>query len=73
MTEYEVLIESINPCGGEQYAQREILEIETADPVAYAAENSPYPVLKQERNSGGDLVITTGNGAGYIKRYTFTE
>ena len=35
MKEYEVTIESMNPCGGEQFAQREIREIETDDPIAW--------------------------------------
>lgn len=32
MHEYEVLIETINPCGGEAHAAREFKQIEAASP-----------------------------------------
>ena len=35
MKEFEVATEYINPCGGSEYAIREIFEIETSDPVEY--------------------------------------
>ena len=35
MQEYEVLIETINPCGGEAHANKEFREIETDSPEAY--------------------------------------
>ena len=37
MHEYEVLIETINPCGGEAHAAREFKQIEAASPEAYVA------------------------------------
>ena len=73
MKEYEVLKESINPCGGEQYAIKEFMEIETADPAAFVDGNTRFPIMEQGKNSSGDLVITCGDGKGYIVRYTFTE
>ena len=73
MKEYEVLKESINPCGGEQYAIREFMEIETADPAAFVDGNTRFPIMYQGKNRDGDLVITCGDGKGYIVRYTFTE
>lgn len=73
MTEYEVIIEAMNPCGGSQYATRTFQEIETDDPQAYVRENSPYPLLETDRNPSGDLVITTGNEKGYRMIFTFTE
>ena len=73
MKEYEVLKESINPCGGEQYAIKEFMEIETADPAAFVDGNTRFPIMDQGKNSDGDLVITCGDGKGYIVRYTFTE
>ena len=33
MNEYEVLIETINPCGGEAHANKEFKEIEAESPV----------------------------------------
>lgn len=73
MKEYEVLKETINPCGGEQYAIREFMEIETDDPAAFVDGNTRFPIMDQGENSSGDLVITCGDGKGYIVRYTFTE
>ncbi len=73
MKEYEVLIESINPCGGAANASKEFLEIETDDPAAYVREHSPYPVRCCGHNKDGNLVIATGNEQGYQTNYTFIE
>ncbi len=73
MNEYEVLIETVNPCGGEAHASKDFLEIEAESPEAYVAANARYPVIDSGRNSAGDVVITTGDGRGTIVRYTFTE
>ena len=71
--EYEVLIETINPCGGEAHAAREFKQIEAASPEAYVAAQGRYPVLDSGKNASGDTVITTGDGKGVMIRYTFTE
>ena len=43
MNEYEVLIETINPCGGERFSQKEFLEVETDSPEAYVRKEAfPY-------------------------------
>ena len=73
MTEYEIIIETINPCGGEQYALREFVEAEAESPADYVRANGRYPVLETVRNAAGDTVIVTGNEKGYRVRYTFTE
>lgn len=73
MKEYELLIETVNPCGGERQAGREFLEIRTESPEAYVAQNGRYPVIDAGHNLSGDVVITTGDGRGTIVRYTFTE
>ena len=39
MHEYEVLIETINPCGGEAHAAREFKQIEAASPEAFLPES----------------------------------
>ena len=65
MQEYEVLIETINPCGGEA-------QIETDSPEAYVREQGRYPILDSGKNAAGDTVITTGDGKGVMIRYTFT-
>lgn len=72
MEEYELLIEAVNPCGGSAHATRTILEIETDDPEGYVRENAVFPIMDIGKNSDGDLVITTGDGKGYITKYTFS-
>ena len=73
MNEYEVLIETINPCGGEAHSNKEFKEIEAESPEAWLRENGRYPVLDSGKNLSGDVVITTGDGKGTMVRYTFTE
>ena len=72
MAEFEVLIETINPCGGQRHAKKEFLEVEAESPEAYVAAHSQYPVIDSGRNSSGDTVITTGDGKGNLTRYSFT-
>lgn len=71
MNEYEVIIEEINPCGGERYANKQIIEIEAESPDAYVAENGRYPVMEKTEMANGDVVIVTGDGKGTLVRYTF--
>ena len=73
MNEYEVFVEDINSCGGEQYAKKELLEVEAAGPESYVKENGRYPILDISRNAQGDTVVMTGDGKGNFVRYTFTE
>lgn len=73
MTEYEVFVETMNPCGGAQYAKKEFIEIEAESPEAYVKAHGQYPIREIGKNAAGDVVITTGNDSGYIVRYTFTE
>lgn len=72
MNEYEVIIEEINPCGGEKYANKQIIEIEAESPDAYIAENGRYPVMERVEMANGDVLIVTGNGKGNLVRYTFS-
>ena len=73
MNEYEVLIETINPCGGEAHKEQEFKEIEAESPERYVAQNGSFPVIDSGKNAAGDAVITTGDGKGTLVRYTFTE
>ena len=73
MNEYEVFIEDINSCGGEQYAKKELIEVEAESPEAYVRENGRFPIIEIAENSKGDTVITTGDGNGNFVRYTFSE
>ena len=73
MHEYEVLIETINPCGGEAHSKKEFLDIEAESPEAYVRAEGRWPVLDTGKNMDGDVVITTGDGKGNMIRYTFTE
>ena len=73
MKEYEVATEYINPCGGSEYAIREIFEIETDDPAEYVRQEGRFPIMEITTDKNGDLLIITGDGNGYFLRYTFTE
>lgn len=73
MTEYEVCTEYINPCGGSEYAIREIFEVETDDPVEYVRKEGRFPIKEITKDHNGDLLIITGDTTGYFIRYTFTE
>lgn len=73
MHEYEIFIEDINPCGGAQHAKKELIEAEAESPEAYVKEHGRFPILDTTVHPNGDVVITTGDGNGYIIRYTFTE
>ena len=73
MKEYEILVETINPCGGEGHAKREILEAECESPEAYVRENAHYPVMDTVKTPAGDTLIITGDGKGSMVRYTFSE
>lgn len=70
--EYEVLVEEINPCGGAQHSVKSFMDVETDDPEGYVRENARFPIMDVGRNTVGDLVITTGDGKGYMTRYTFS-
>lgn len=59
MHEYEVLIETINPCGGEAHSKKEFLDIEAESPEAYVRAEGRWPVLDTGKNMDGDVVITT--------------
>ncbi len=73
MNEYEVFVEDINSCGGEQYAKKELIEVEADSPEAYVKENGRYSILDIMKNTSGDTVIITGDGNGNFVKYTFTE
>ena len=73
MHEYEIFIEEINPCGGEKFSKKTLLEAEADSPEAYVKENGRYPVLETISKENGDVVIVTGDGKGSVVRYKFTE
>ena len=73
MNEYEVFIEDINSCGGEQHAKKELIEIEAESPESYVKANGRFPFLDISEKANGDTVIITGDGKGNFLRYTFTE
>ena len=72
MREYEVFMEDINSCGGEQHAKKELIEVEADSPEAYVKENGRFPILDISENANGETMITTGDGNGNFVRYTFT-
>lgn len=73
MHEYEVMTQEMTPCGGSKYAKKAFFEVETENPETYVRENGKWPILDVSHNADGDLVITTGDCAGNLLVYTFTE
>ena len=73
MNEYEVFVEDINSCGGEQHAKKELIEVEADSPESYVKANGRYPIIDILEKTNGETVITTGDGKGNFLRYTFTE
>lgn len=57
MHEYEIFIEEINPCGGEKYSKKTLIEAEADSPEAYVKEYGRFPVLESTHNESGDVVI----------------
>lgn len=72
MNEYEVLVETINPCGGEAHAHKEFREIVTESPETYVRAEGRFPILDIVERAEGDILIVTGDGKGNFVRYTFT-
>ena len=74
MKEYEVTIESMNPCGGEQFAQREIREIETDDPVGWLRDfvKGKDVTLTVDEKESGDLTVFVESG-GVTQKFLFTR
>ena len=72
MNEYEVIVEEINPCGGETYARKEIIEVEAESPESYVRANAKFPIMEISEQSDGTTLIVAGNDSGYITRYTFS-
>ena len=73
MNEYEVFVEDINSCGGEQHAKKELIEVEADSPEAYVREHGRFPIIDISKNAASDTVIITGDGHGNFLRYTFSE
>lgn len=71
MNEYEVLVETINPCGGGRHAKKEFIDVETNDPETWVRENGRWPIRDVVSNAEGDTVVITGDEAGNVIRYTF--
>ena len=72
MKEYEIIIETINPCGGDRHSQQEIIEANIESPEAFVKEKGRFPIIDKIENPDGGVVIVTGDGKGYMVRYTFT-
>ena len=65
MEEYELLIESINPCGGSAHATRTILEIETDDPENYVRsllKGKNIVLTRDDRADGGITIYASCDG-----------
>ena len=53
MNEYEVFVEEINPCGGEQHRKKSVLEVEAESPEAYVKENGRFPIMEKIDSPNG--------------------
>ena len=62
--QYDVLIDNINPCGGEKHAIRTFQEAETDDPVEWVRKSAKFPVIDTSRNPRGDIIVVSANGRG---------
>ena len=51
MNEYEVLIETINPCGGEAHSKKEFKDIASESPEAYVRAEGRWPILDSGKNA----------------------
>lgn len=71
MNEYEVLIEEITPCGGDDKPAQVMIEVEAESPRAYVEAHGKFPIIDEGHNPQGDLVYTTGDGKGVFVKYTF--
>lgn len=72
MKEYELIIESYNPCGGREHGKKELMEIETDDPVAFVKGHAQVTEVEVVNDDGDEILIEV-NQYGYVKRYMFTE
>ena len=72
MREFEILIEDINPCGGSQFAKRELFEAQAESPEDYVVKHGRFPIMEQRVNADGDTVIITGSkdidGVDYLQK-----
>ena len=73
MYTYEVFVEDINSCGGEQHARKDWIEVEAESPEAYVKAKGRLPIVDVSKNPKGDTVVITGDGKGNFVRYTFIE
>ena len=73
MTDYEVVVETIVPCGGDNHSKQEIIEVEAESPEAYVKANGRWPISDVIENPDGTTLIITGDGKGYFVKYTFTK
>ena len=73
MRTYEIYVETMNSCGGEEHRKRRLIEMDAQNPVDYVMAYSRWPVRESYRNEKGDLMIVTGDQYGSIIRYTILE
>lgn len=72
MKEYEVVIESYNPCGGVSYAQKKFMEIETDDPIQFVKNYAFVDKVDVFSDNGDELILLVEEN-GYVQKYYFTE
>ncbi len=72
MKEYEILVETVNPCGGEHRAKKKIIEAE-CESGGLCQGKRPYPVIDSAKTTMGDTLSIAGDGKDSMICYTFAE
>lgn len=73
MKRFELLVETVKPCGSELHRQTELLEVMAESTAAYVKEHALWPVLNVSKKADGSVRYITSDGHGNQIRYTFTE
>ena len=73
MTEYELFVEKIRPCGKTKDSEKHVVEINIECPDEYVRQNSSFPVIEKTVADNGDTRIVTGDRRGNIVNYILTE
>mgnify|MGYP006970238446 CR=1 FL=1 len=56
MKEYEIIIETINPCGGDRHSQQEIVEAKIESPEAFVKEKGRFLEILSNKEDFRSLI-----------------
>lgn len=69
---YEIIIESMTPCGGKAHSTVRIVEEELENPMDFVKRETDGGELTETVSPDGSVIIEVAQG-GYIKRFTFSK